>query len=199
LWLACGAVARRCAAGVSGGLGRERQGGQGLVSRSHARLNLRLDGLVRRACAKNCLGRTRAGRARGPPRNALMPATPATDHEPSPCPPCRCYFIFCGRGGVSRPIEGLDSFGAVRTLRMRRTPASTADASRPRNSSNIGGCLGGRSRVLQQHAWIRPCHLPRCDPISSRCVLMQKAAPDLSMQPTRQTRSGPVRAQTRSP
>ena len=124
--------------GRSWRLRRERQGGRGLVSRAHARLNRSLNGRVRRALGQNCLGGTRLGRARNSPRNAHMPATPATDREPSPRPPCRCYLVCLGRGGVSRPIEGLDSFGAIRTLRMRRTLASSADASRPRNSSNTG-------------------------------------------------------------
>ena len=124
------------AAGVPGGLGRERQGGRGLVSRSHARLNLRLDSLVRRACAKNCLGRTRSGRARGPPPNAHMPATPATDRDPSPRPPCRCYLVCLGKVSVSRPIEGLDSLRAGRTL---RTSCLRANGSASRVPSRLHG------------------------------------------------------------
>ena len=138
-----------------------------------------------------------------------MPATPATDREPSPCPPCRCNFIGLGRGGVSRPIEGLDSFGAVRTLRMRRTPASAADASRPRNSRDrLASALdsreerqrGARCCITQQRAWDQV--LPFCLAatfISSRVAgwpggRVQDATPD----PCTQARSGPVRAQIQS-
>ena len=37
---------------------------------------------------------------------------------------------------MSRPIEGLDSLRAALTLRIRRTLVNTADASRPRKSSD---------------------------------------------------------------
>ena len=50
--------------------------------------------------------------------------------EPLPTLPFDAFAF--GRGGVSRPFEGLDSFGAVRTLRTRSSPASRADAMRPR-------------------------------------------------------------------
>jgi hypothetical protein len=43
-------------------------------------------------------------------------------NKPLPTLPFGAFAV--GRGGVSRPIEGLDSFGAVRTLRMTRPLAS---------------------------------------------------------------------------
>ena len=134
--LSSAAFVRRFRGGRSRRLRRERQGGQGLVSRSHARLNLRLDGLVRRACAKNCLDCVRLGRARSLARNARMPATPATDREPRPRPPCRCYLVCLGRVSVSRPIEGLDSLRAVRTL---RTSCLRANGSASRLPSRLHG------------------------------------------------------------
>ena len=66
-----------------------------------------------------------------------MPATPATDREPSPRPPCRCYFICWGRVSVSRPIEGLDSLRASRTLR-------TLDLRASGSASRVPSRLHGR-------------------------------------------------------
>ena len=54
----------------------------------------------------------------------LTTATTRLACDPSPGPPCRVGVFAVGRGGVSRPIEGLDSFGAVRALRIRRSRAS---------------------------------------------------------------------------
>ena len=55
--------------------------------------------------------------------------------EPLPTLPFDAFAF--GRGGVSRPFEGLDSFGAVRTLRRRSSLASRADAKRPRNDRRV--------------------------------------------------------------
>ena len=119
-------VARRCAAGVPGVYLASGRAGRGLSRGHSARLNLRLDGLVLRACAKNCLEFRPQRRTRNSPSNAHMPATPASAREPSPCPPCRCYLVCLGRVSVSRPIEGLDSLRAVRTLRTSRLHAKGA-------------------------------------------------------------------------
>ena len=104
----------------SWGRRRGRQGGQGLGARSHATLNRGLDGRIRRALHQDCSCSSPLEFIRSLPGHAHMPATPATDRAPSPCPPSRCCLTCLGTVSVSRPIEGLDSHGAVRTLRMRR-------------------------------------------------------------------------------
>ena len=116
------------------------------------------------------------GRARSLPGNAHMPATPATDREPSPCPPCRGYFFCLGRVCVSRPVEGLDSSGAVRTLRMRRTRASSAAASRPQNSSNAGVamCMWSGHAFCFGHAGLR---CGRCEAMGETCPVHARPDP----------------------
>ena len=47
----------------------------------------------------------------------------ATACDPSPCPSCRWRHCLMGERSVSRPIEGLDSLRAVRTLRSSRRRA----------------------------------------------------------------------------
>ena len=158
---ACGAVCPPLRGGRSWRVPRERQGGQGLVSRSHARLNPRLDGLVRRACAENCLVRTRLDRARGPPPNAHMPATPATDREPSPRPPCRGYLVCLGRVSVSRPIEGLDSLRASRTL---RTLDLRANGSASRLRAGVRCCVLHPATRPPGHPATRPPGHPATRP-----------------------------------
>jgi hypothetical protein len=69
-----------------------------------------------------------------------------------PCSPCRGDRSWFGRVSVSRPIEGLDSPGAVRTLRSRWTRACTADALRPRVlASGRSECRGACCSAWRQH------------------------------------------------
>ena len=134
-------LARRCAPGVPGGVGRGRQGGQGLVTPAHGRLNPCLNGWGFRGRPLKIAPRNASG-----PRSAARHDQDANARDvpirsvPSPCPPCRCFFVFFWDGGVSRPIEGLDSLGAVRTLRMARPRAGSADASRPRVGKEMQMC-----------------------------------------------------------
>ncbi len=57
--------------------------------------------------------------------------------QPPPTLPVGAFAV--GIGGVSRPIEGLDSLSAAQTLRAMRSLANSADASRLRTPSPACG------------------------------------------------------------
>ena len=75
----------------------------------------------------------------------LTTATTRLACDPSPGPPCRVGACAFGSGGVSRPVEGLDNFGAVRTLRIGR-PLASARTLRVRVSPARCGTPGAMRR-----------------------------------------------------
>ena len=66
----------------------------------------------------------------------------------NPCPSCRGSRSFCGGVSVSRPIEGLDSLGAVRTLRMKLLRANSASRL-PMSSRTRASALSARDAVVR--------------------------------------------------
>ena len=74
---------------------------------------------------------------------------PRTESEPAIRAPAQpaAGDTLVGIQGVSRPFEGLDSHGAVRTLRSSGWRAGSADASRPRISGQVFGACPAASRA----------------------------------------------------
>ena len=95
-------------------------------------------------------GDSSAQRARAAPDTFVyVPPMPKTwrnrlRNKPLPTLPIGAFAF--GRGGVSRPIEGLDSHGAVRTLRTSVWPTNSS-ASRLRVLTVRGRTLQGKTSV----------------------------------------------------
>ena len=140
------------------------------------------------------------------PRNARgpRPAPSYTGHrsprraglaiDPSICPPCRRQCLFKGRVGVSRPIEGIDSCGAVVALRTRWPLACSADASRPRvEAARIPGECS--AAILMASQFGRARSGPVCPPIRSP----QRADGAAAVEPLDGARHASLSHQTVSP
>ena len=123
---ACGALASRLSRLAFLAAGSRAAGWAGARLAGYLDLNPRLDGGIPRALHIKLLPRSLTGRARQlVVRLKHSPRRIGHAGDPSPCPPCRCYFFCWGRVCVPRPIEGLGSLRATRTLRIRRTRAGT--------------------------------------------------------------------------
>ena len=87
----------------------------------------------------------------------------SSDSEPSiqaPAHPCRSAHLLVEGVACLGPFEGLDSFGAVRTLRIVESLACSADAARARRGGAVVRWSGARGTL--------PCHPARSRRTCSR-------------------------------